>query len=180
MCQWHSGFAFNFLGNLSHVGWFKRIIRKVVLCWLHLLFARCDYSGGVARVVMYMYTFYTTLLPRYFQHSLILSIPFNSDEMGDERLFIVFFKELPATLVEHFRRQFREAELTIHQSHKGVPVPRGWCSPVLLHQISFIRLTNKSYGEMRRWSLHLPIFPNLRMPASMYTSIPSQRPYRDS
>lgn len=43
-----------------------------------------------------------------------------------ERLLVTFFKEIPAPLVAHIERQFPEAEVTIYQSQKGVPVPRGW------------------------------------------------------
>ena len=52
--------------------------------------------------------------------------------MGDtgilkaERLLVTFFKEIPAPLVAHIQRQFPETEVTIYQSQKGVPVPRGW------------------------------------------------------
>lgn len=49
-----------------------------------------------------------------------------------ERLLIVFFKELPAPFIEHVQRKFPEAELTVHQSRKDVPIPRGWLTNTII------------------------------------------------
>ncbi|KAJ5781202.1 hypothetical protein N7457_006362 [Penicillium paradoxum] len=48
--------------------------------------------------------------------------------MGDaglslERVLIVFFQKFPASLEEHVRRKFSDAEVTIYQSQDNVPVP---------------------------------------------------------
>jgi len=58
--------------------------------------------------------------------------------MGDaaiektERLLVTFFKEISTPLVAHIKHQFPEAEVTIYQSQKGVPVPRGWSMQIFM------------------------------------------------
>lgn len=64
-----------------------------------------------------------------------------------ERLLIVFFKELPAPFIEHVRRKFPEAQLTVHQSQKNVPIPQGWLTSNILSSTSV--LTKKNYGAMQ-------------------------------
>lgn len=69
-------------------------------------------------------------------------------DITTERLLIVFFKELPVPFIEHVRRKFPDAELTVHQSQKGVLIPRGWLIITIILYISV--LTNKNYGTMQR------------------------------
>lgn len=50
--------------------------------------------------------------------------------MGDaalpsERVLIVFYQEMPASLEAHIRHKFADAEVAIYRPEKGVPVPAG-------------------------------------------------------
>jgi hypothetical protein len=50
--------------------------------------------------------------------------------MGDapfpsEYVLIVFYMHMPVPMQEEFRRKFAGAEVTIHKSEPGVPVPPG-------------------------------------------------------
>jgi hypothetical protein len=38
---------------------------------------------------------------------------------------MIFYPEMPASLQEHIRRKFSDAEVTIHVSQRSVPVPAG-------------------------------------------------------
>lgn len=50
--------------------------------------------------------------------------------MGDtclpmERVLIVFYQGMPASLEQHIRSKFSDAEVAIYRSQENVPVPAG-------------------------------------------------------
>jgi alanine-alpha-ketoisovalerate/valine-pyruvate aminotransferase len=46
-------------------------------------------------------------------------------EKAPERVLIVFYQEMPDELQKDIRSKFSDAEVTIHKSEGGVPVPPG-------------------------------------------------------
>lgn len=46
---------------------------------------------------------------------------------SSERVLVIFFRDLPAALVQDIRRKFADAEVTVYKSrvHEGIPVPPG-------------------------------------------------------
>lgn len=72
-----------------------------------------------------------------------------SIEAPEERILIVFIRDLPPALIEEIKGEFPGYDLKIHRSDTGIPVPRGTLGSIT--ESTGHRLMNgkQKYGDGR-------------------------------